>query len=414
MQTRNAVVRTGGLLLLMLGLLAGALLPARAVDAGPTRVIVRLQPGASLAELNRRYGSTTLVQGPNSLALLALPASTSLAALQNDTAVVFAEADVDTASPESYQLSIVSTGETLLMNADGGTIIFNTDSATPPGAYADQWAVGNTKMRQAQQVASGAGVVVAVLDTGIDPNHPVFRDRLTAGWDFVGNDANPSEEGDGLDDDGDGQVDENMGHGTHVAGIVVLTAPRVTVMPVRVLNADGRGSYFDVVRGIYWAVDNGARIINLSLSAPFPSRALEEAVNYAVSRRVLLVAAAGPEGGAVHYPAAYAPVLAVGAIDSNNRVASFSRFTPNQVDVYAPGVAIMSAYHNSRYVGWSGTSMAAPFVAGEAALLAQIRPSWSLDLLSGWIRVTVKSVNPGHSDGRGRIDMNMAIRSAPH
>ena len=178
-------------------------------------------------------------------------------------------------------------------------------------------------------------------------------------------------------------IDDN-GHGTHVAGIIAGqgkdggvfgVAPQVTIIPVKVLNADGSGNLSDVVSGIYWAMTHGARVINMSLGAPTSAAALEQAVHKAYQAGVVIVAASGNDGenasrsggaSTVDYPGAYPWVIAVAASDRSDHIAPFSSFGP-AVDITAPGDGILSTVPNG-YEKMSGTSMASPHIAGVAAL----------------------------------------------
>lgn len=207
-------------------------------------------------------------------------------------------------------------------------------------------------------------VTIAILDTGVDLSHPDLFVRILPGYDFVNNDNDPQ--------------DDN-GHGTHVAAIAAASTNNgegvagvnwgANILPVKVLNSSATGTYANVAAGIVWATENGAQVINLSLGGPAPSFVLNDAVNYAYQRGVILVASTGNAGApSVLYPAAYDPVIAVGATDSGNNLAGFSNYGP-EVDVVAPGVNIYSAFPGGGYGYRSGTSMSAPHVSGLAALL---------------------------------------------
>lgn len=230
-----------------------------------------------------------------------------------------------------------------------------------------QWALTKIHLLQAHKTTQGQGITIAIVDTGIDLDHPALAHLLTPGYDFVDGDTVPDDAINLVDDDSDGLVDEGAGHGTHVAGIVALVAPEAQLMPVRVLNSEGSGYYFDVVAGIVYAVDHGAQVINLSLSGTEDEALLRKAVDYAWSSGAIVVAAAGSYQ--VEYPARYAGVIAVGATDAQDHVAEFSDFSADEITVFAPGVSIYSTFLNGEYAWWSGTSMAAPFISGTAALL---------------------------------------------
>ncbi|MGC8780470.1 MAG: S8 family peptidase [Anaerolineae bacterium] len=239
-------------------------------------------------------------------------------------------------------------------------------------------------------------VVIAIIDTGVDLNHA----DLAAGiW------TNPLEISDnGLDDDGNGYVDDvhgwnfaqnnnqvadDYGHGTHVAGIAAARtnngvgiagmAGAATIMPIKVFPPPPNviGTYEDLILGIIYAADNGARVINMSLGATSYSRGEEAAVDYAWARGAVVVAAAGNLGSNVyHYPAAHPNVIAVAATDGSDQRAGFSNWG-DFVDVAAPGVYVFSTLRGNSY-GWlSGTSMASPHVAGLAALILSANPQLS-------------------------------------
>jgi hypothetical protein len=242
---------------------------------------------------------------------------------------------------------------------------------------------------------TGQDVIVAVVDTGVDYNHPDLNANIWVNSDEIA--------GNGIDDDGNGFVDDVRGwdfvqndndpmdlnrHGTHVAGIIAAedndsgitgVAPNATIMPVRVLNANGGGSYANVAAGIRYAVDNGANVINLSLGGGFSSE-MQSAVQYATENGAVVVMAAGNGyGSQPGFPANLANQwgIAVGAVDSAKTMADFSDQAGIQPLNYvvAPGVDVYSTTPNNTYQSLSGTSMATPHVAGVAALILSANPN---------------------------------------
>jgi subtilisin family serine protease len=220
----------------------------------------------------------------------------------------------------------------------------------------------NIRTQPDTQGYEGEGVQVALLDTGIDPDHPDLQENYRGGYDFVNNDTQP--------------WDDN-GHGTEVAGIVaarengfglVGVAPRAELFAVKVLGSDARGAISDVVKGLEWAIQQGMQVVNMSLGTPEDSQALREAVSAAWEAGLVLVAAAGNESGSVLDPAAYQEVIAVSGTNKDDRLAWSSNFGP-EIDLAAPGEEIPTTYPGDRYRLASGTSFAAPHVTGTAALL---------------------------------------------
>ena len=203
-------------------------------------------------------------------------------------------------------------------------------------------------------------VIIAVVDTGVDSNHEFLKNRTVSGYDFVGNDKDPK--------------DEHY-HGTHVAGTVVDCTPGLTnlkIMPVRVLDQNGSGSYLNVSLGIRYAADNGADVINMSLGGGSGNcSVIDEAVDYAVSKNVIVVVAAGNETDDAknHCPAHIAKCITVSAVDSKFKPAYFTNYSQTIVDVAAPGVDIKSCTPGNQYKSLNGTSMATPHTAACAAML---------------------------------------------
>jgi thermitase len=278
---------------------------------------------------------------------------------------------------------------------------------TPNDTYysTHQYGLQTTQTNLAWDVTQGSSSQeIAILDSGVDYTHPDLNDKTILGYDFVDNDNTP--------------MDLN-GHGTHVAGIAAAetnnatgiagTAPNTKILAVRVLDAAGSGSLDGVANGIRYAADQGAEVINLSLGCNCHTVALEDAVNYAWSKGVVVVAAAGNDGVSTTFePASYTNVIAVGAVNDRDRKASFSNWG-TWVDVVAPGVSIASTYLNNQYVYMDGTSMASPYVAGLAALLtAQGRTNVQVRKA---IELTADPVNgTGRNSTYGRINSNKAVK----
>jgi thermitase len=232
-------------------------------------------------------------------------------------------------------------------------------------SYSEQWALSAIGAPSAweQMPADAPQVTVAVIDSGICASHLDLAGRILDGWDFIESDAVPQDDfGHGCSVSG--VIAANMNDGLGIAGV----APNAQIMPLRVLNGSGVGSYSDVAAAIVYAADNGAKVINLSLGGSNPSSTLENAVNYAISKGTVVVAAAGNNGteGAL-YPAAYPDVIAVGSVDPDLKHSSFSNYG-SQIDIWAPGRNILTTKRDGSYGLVSGTSFAAPYVAGAEAI----------------------------------------------
>ncbi len=309
-------------------------------------------------------------------------------------------------NPTSLSLTGSSSSATAVSassyNSTTGYGLVNAGSAVSKaagqGAYADVPAIGGnnwgadlTKAPNAWAHGyTGKGVVVAVLDTGVDYSHPDLKNNIwTNTKDSISN---------GKDSDGNGYVNDihgwnfvdnnnnvfdNNGHGTHVSGTiageknnygVTGIAYDAKIMPVKVLDSSGSGSYTNIAKGIRYAVDNGANVINLSLGGYFSNDTLKSAIEYAGSKGVIVVMAAGNNGASSpDYPGRYATNtgIVVGAVDKTNKLADFSNRSGSQTINYvtAPGVDIYSTVPNNKYATYSGTSMASPHVAGVVALM---------------------------------------------
>jgi thermitase len=273
-----------------------------------------------------------------------------------------------------------------------------------PG-WSSQYGLTAIRAPQGWSMSTGSSAVtIAILDSGVDLGHADLAGRLVAGYDFVNADSTPQ---------------DDYGHGTHVAGIAAASGNNgvgvagvswgARIMPLKVLDRFGGGTYANVAAGIVFAADHGAQVINLSLGGAAPSVTLQDAVLYAYNKGVLLVAASGNGGSAqVLYPARYPEVMAVGATNVSNQPSSISNYGP-EVDVAAPGENIYSLWPGG-YFTESGTSMSAPFVSGLAAVLFSFTNNASV--VRNAIESTALDIGPPGWDlysGAGLIQMDSAI-----
>ncbi|PIQ27849.1 hypothetical protein COW36_08525 [bacterium (Candidatus Blackallbacteria) CG17_big_fil_post_rev_8_21_14_2_50_48_46] len=289
----------------------------------------------------------------------------------------------------------------------------------------DQWYLNALHMPEVwtQTGLGNAAVTVAVLDTGVDYDHPDLQGRVIKGADYVDKDYEPK---------------DMHGHGTHVAGIIAAQmnnsegvtglAPQVKIMAVRVLDANGSGSLFTIAKGIAYAANNGAKVINLSLGSPPGGGVMRTLANflagYAERKGALIVAAAGNDGGAIGYPAAASKFLCVGAINQQNQLASFSN-RGAELDVVAPGVGILSTFPTyevtankmglpQKYATLNGTSMATPMVSAQAALIWSLHPYLSPAEVREKIESTAIDLGAvGRDDqfGNGLVSFDNALRN---
>jgi subtilisin len=242
--------------------------------------------------------------------------------------------------------------------------------APKPVAQTVPWGVDRIEADLVWKSYDGDPVKVAVVDTGIDTAHPDLMANLKGGVSAVSYTRS---------------YNDDNGHGTHVAGTiaavnnaigVVGVAPAAGLYAVKVLDRRGSGYLSDIIKGLEWVVANDMDVVNMSLGTTAYSASFESAVNATIASGVVVVAAAGNSGpgdNTVNYPAKFADVIAVSATDSSNLIASFSSRGP-EVDLAAPGVSIYSTYKGQTYSTLSGTSMAAPHVAGVAALVLMTAP----------------------------------------
>lgn len=395
---------------LVVALLAATLLLAAAPaaladdddDAVAGELVLRLAPGQSIEQLNARYGTRTreVLNGGGDIYLVEAD-DQAAENLESDPGVLYTEPNSIGSSPEGSRYS-GGWGST-------GPKLRPSDAA----AYREQPAGRRIGLAAAHARSTGLAVVVAVLDTGITGAHEVFQGRIApGGYDVIEDDGDPQDTGNGLDDDLDGAIDEGVGHGTHVAGVVLLAAPAATVLPVRVLDSDARGTVWAAAEGLRHAVEAGASVVNLSLGMAHPSELLEDVIEEAEEADVVVVAAAGNLASTTpSYPAAEEDVLAVAATDAADARATFSSYGL-WIDVAAPGSDVISAVP-SGYASWSGTSMAAPLVAGQAALLLARDPALSAEDVVETIVGTARRLSSGLGLGGGRVDVGRSLTGTP-
>ncbi|MCY9513553.1 S8 family peptidase [Paenibacillus apiarius] len=274
-----------------------------------------------------------------------------------------------------------------------------------------QWNLPNIHTNRGWAMTKGQkDVIVAIVDTGVDLKHRDLQGKLLEGYNVFDPNIPPQ---------------DDVGHGTHVAGIIGATVNNGEgvagmtwynpLLPVKALDSSGSGTSYSVAEGIIWATDNGAKVINLSLGNYVDGAFLHDAVKYAYDRDVVLIAATGNDNTQrPGYPAAYPEVFAVSATDENQKRASFSNYG-NYVDVVAPGASIASTYPSNQYAALSGTSMACPHVSALAALIRSVNPGLKNTEVYDIMRQSVVDLgSPGKDQyfGYGLVDVARALSMA--
>jgi len=282
------------------------------------------------------------------------------------------------------------------------------------GAFQGQPAFQTINRTGAARYATGKGVVVAVIDTGVRATHECLIGRLTSTqYDFVGGDTVPDEEQNRFDDDGDGLVDEGLGHGTFAAGLIAALAPDASIMPLRALDDEGLGTSFALADAIGFATAHGADVINVSVGLVEASDVVAGAVYQAIQEGVVVVAAAGNSGTEfLSSPANLPGVIAVTSVDGSDRKAGFASYH-RRVSFCAPGVSVIGPWvgdGDDVYARWSGTSFSTAMVSAAAALVLQRSPTFSPKRVKRAIAsgaVPVNALNPDYRRrlGRGRLDL---------
>lgn len=373
----------------------GLLLPALAIadDYEAAQVVVNLQPGHVIEEVNSVWGTTTLDAYPEGN--LYLLDATDLgdveglaSQMETDPAILEAEANYFHDTPETIrQMVIVIVG--------GGYVDYEDQSIGP-----------RIGLDAAHLMSRGAGVTVAVLDTGVDPGHEAIQAKLSPfGYDFVDDDSSPWEIANGLDEDQDGVADEGYGHGTMVAGIVALVAPEATLLPIRVLSDEGNGDAYQIAKGISYAVNQGAHVLNMSFGVPRGVAIIRHQLELAREHGIIVVAGAGNDNlEQLYYPAGTEEAEMVTAVDSLDTKAAFADWH-SKVLVAAPGTGVRSSYPGGLWAMGAGCSFATPFVAGEAALIRSLLPLEIPEVVRLRIESAVDPIDqiPGNDPYQGKL-----------
>jgi len=363
-----------------------------------------------------------------------------VAELQQDPDVLTIEAQNTVNVPELDSSPQLNQSTAAILDALAGTTPVNYFGNSVWSSYVNQIAAGLIRVSDSHELATGIGVV-AVLDTGVDPNHPLIQGSLVPGYDFVNDTPFTASEWSDLSSTTSDilgqptmtatavQVNQStaaildqstaaildttllpasFGHGTMVAGLIHLVAPTAQIMPIKAFKGDGSADLSDIVRGIYFAVDNGARVINMSFSMSRRSAALGGALAYATANGVVCVASVGNDGiQARRYPASYPNVIGVASTDNLDERSTFSNYGEHLVEITAPGEGVVTAYPGGHYAVVSGTSFSAPLVSGAMALMLQ------LDISLNQYEATQGISNAkrlGDEDlGFGRLDLFLAL-----
>ncbi|NOK63051.1 MAG: peptidase S8 [Chloroflexi bacterium AL-W] len=382
--------------------------PTPSADVLPNELIVKLQPHITLSP-------TAHANGPDTSQLNTL--------LSNTRAVMAQSLGHGSAS---YRIQVEANTDPYVLARQLAThpaVVYaepnhtRTLMRTPNDTVVNrQWPLRNISAFGAWDITTGSDIVIALLDTGVSSTHPDLSNKLLPGYDFFNNDS------DATDDEG---------HGTHTAGVAAADSNNnegiagvcwgCRILPVKVLGPRGEGDDATIAAGIRWAVDQGARVISMSLGGPDDTQVLRDAVNYARERNVLIIAASGNnnnEGNLPNYPAAYPNVLAVTATGGSDVVTGFST-VGDFVGIAAPGVGVWSTLWDRNagdtYGMGNGTSAAAPHVAGAAGLVLSIRPDLSADQLMQILQASADDQGPPGRDeetGYGRLNVQRAVTLA--
>jgi subtilisin family serine protease len=428
--------------------LSTLLVTSAVADAG--QFILRARTTADAETLCQRYNlvdvRTIHLQGADEICLVRSTTSSPA----NDLALkALIAADKLTESIEvdtSFKLAETASSASLTQSTAAILEQFAGQTALPffgsrvSSAYLGQPAAAIVHVGPAQRFATGAGVV-AIIDTGVDPLHPALAAALVPGYDFInGVPGFPSDFADlaqstaaileqvsspllpaiavlnqstaAILEQSTAAILEGLpmpaafGHGTMVAGLVHLVAPTAWIMPLKAFRADGNAQLSDLVNAIYYAVDNGATVVNMSFTVASPSQALADAVAYAAANGVLCVAAAGNGGVQMDtFPASWAGVVSVASTTNTDQRSLFSNWG-SRVDLSAPGEGLITTYPGGHYAAVWGTSFSTALVSGAVAIVHQFSPRISE---SDALKILEQGAHAPGGMGKARLDLYLAL-----
>ncbi len=431
------------------------------------------QYGLSLVgEMTYPGGHLVLVEGPDPMT-----ADQIEALIHSDSRVHIADRIQLASLPDAAAAGPPLMGDVAIDRQKSGSFSTPCLSQTLPDApwagYADQEAARLIRLHEGHAANADCGsATVAILDTGVDPDHPMLSGALQPGFDFLLEKQGVPSEWDFLDQSLQPILDQSLqpildqslqpildqslqpildavrageaevvtlgssfgvlldqattplldgidlppffGHGTMVAGVVRLVSPGTQIMPLRVFNGSGSAHLFDIIRAIYYAVENDADVINMSFSMPNGSQELQRAIQYARSQGVVCVASAGNHGEQTHvFPAKLPNVVGVAATTLLDELSSFSNYGSALVDLAAPGNAVVSTYPGGVFAAGWGTSFSAPFVAGTVALIhdAEGGAAGLQNTLQGLRQGATTIPYLGADIGSGRLDVLGAVQA---
>ena len=433
--------------LLLFWFLAGTVWTAGAAPQ-QTKLIVETESSDDISRISAQYGVDvvkTVREKESNIYVVAAPSQTTdatAAAIQADPSVRSLSSDDDVEISENQTSSSHRTGTLDPLTPDllsSSTI--NYFGSLVRSGYVQQTGTTLIQLAQTQQQFPTGNNIVAVIDTGVDPNHPALANVLVPGYDFVHNVAGFASELADLNQstvaildqstvaildqknsplvlnqstvaildqstvailDGQ-QLPEEFGHGTMVSGLIHLVAPTASIMPLKAFQSDGTAELSNIVAAIYYAVDHGARVINMSFSTTTKEPVLQQAIAYATAHGVICVASAGNQGREMTvYPAGFQGVIGVGSTNKSDLRSPFSNYDSDAIRMAAPGEALVTTYPGNNYAAVWGTSFSSALVSGASALVADVIPLAT----SGY---ATQALNQGphiHQDvGGARLDL---------
>ena len=395
-----------------------------------------------------------LFDGANCVMLVTSPSADVSATeieVESDLMVVGFEPEQRASLPELSSLTapVLTQSSTSILDSLPGRTLVSFFGSTVPSNYTTQTATSIIRLGDARTAThlTGSGVV-AIIDTGADPDHPALSAVLVPGYDFTRDIPGFSELAD-LDPTAAAQLQQSstsildaqntlqlngsalailnqsstsildqsstsildstlaeFGHGTMTAGIVHLVAPTAKIMPLKAFRADGSSNLSDIIRAIYYAADNGANVVSMSFSMPQSSPGLQAAIQYALSKNVAMVASSGNDGSkTLVYPASYGGVQGIGSSTSTDLRSTFSNYGSGVVTFAAPGEGVITTYPGNNYAAGWGTSFSTPMFAGAAALVLQARPTSKPGDITNALSKTKQISDMGY----GRIDLYQSL-----